>query len=257
MEKLNLGCQLYSLREYCATPKLFHPTVDKVAEIGYKYIQYSGDNSTFEDRVEALKRTGLKCTLTHWDDKEIVENTDEVIEKHNILGCDGIGIGGLPGDMRNMEGYKLFIDKYGKAIEKIGRAGKCFCYHNHWFEFERYSNGKTGMEMLLENSDPDGFKLTLDTAWAHRAGIDCADFIRRYHDRIYALHLKDYTIKDGEITLTEMLTGNMNFDSIISECCKYGIKNLFVEQDFIYINAFESMKISRDNLLNKFGEILQ
>ena len=257
MEKLNLGAQLYTLREYTSTPKLFHHAVDRVAEMGYKYIQFSGENVEFEDYISAMKRTGLKCGLTHWDDNDIINDTSRVIELHDELGCDGIGVGGMPGPFRSYDGYARFVERYGKAVEEIGKAGKVFCYHNHWFEFERYSNGKTGMDMLLESTDPKAFKLTLDTAWAHRGGIDCADFIHRHHDRIYALHLKDYMIVNNEITLTEVLDGNMNFDSIIAACKEYGIKWLFVEQDFVRINAFDSLKKSYDNVMGKFSDVLQ
>lgn len=257
MEKLNLGLQLYTLREYCATPKLFHHAVDKAAEMGYKYIQFSGGAATEQDFIDALKRTGLICGLTHAEDDELINHTQDVIEFHNKLGCDNIGIGGLPYAYRNHDGFYKFIERYGKAMEELKKAGKNFCYHNHWFEFEKYEDGKTGMDILLENTDPDVFKLTLDTAWAHRAGIDCADFIRRHPGRVACLHLKDYMMVGDEVTLIEVLDGNMNFDSIIDACIEDGIKWLFVEQDFIRMNAYDSAQRSYDNLMNKYGDVLQ
>lgn len=259
MEKMKLGAQLYTLREYCSTSKMFKKTMKKVAEMGYKYIQFSGlPNDVTNDMMkEWAEANGLIVGLTHTDDDLILNNTEKVIKEHDDLGCRGIGIGGMPREFRNYDGYMKFIEKYGPAIEKLKQAGKVFCYHNHWFEFERYENGKTGMEILLENTDPDGFKLTLDTAWAHRAGIDCAEFIRKYKDRIFATHLKDLTIINDELTVTEMLTGNMNFDSILEECQKAGIEWQFVEQDWIRINAYDSMKISYDNLMARYPQYFE
>ncbi len=259
MEKLCLGAQMFTLREYCRTPKMFVKSIKKVAEMGYKYIQFSGvsPDVTPEMLKELCDEYGLKCRLTHWEDSEIINNTEKVIEQHELFGCDGIGIGGMPGDLRNYKGYPVFIEKYGPAIEKIGKAGKTFCYHNHWFEFERYEDGRTGMDILLDSTDPNAFKLTFDTAWAHRAGVDCADFIHKHADRIFAVHLKDLTIIDNELTVTEMLTGNMNFDPIIKACLDEGIKWTYVEQDWSRINYYDSMQISYDNLMKKYGDCLQ
>lgn len=260
MEKLCLGAQMYTLREYCRTPKMYEKSMRKLSEMGYKYYQFSGvtDDVTPQMIKEISERYDLKCTLTHWDDSKIISDTERVIEDHNIFGCEGIGIGGMPGEFRNYEGYEKFLDKYGRAIETIGKSGKTFCYHNHWFEFERYEKtGKTGMEMLLDMTNKDAFKLTFDTAWAHRAGVDCADFIHKHADRIFAVHLKDLTIIDNELTVTEMLTGNMCFDPIIKACVEENIKWQFVEQDWVRINAYDSMKISYDNLMQRYANYLQ
>ena len=258
MEKMNLGAQLYTLRAYTETPKLFAMAMYKVAKMGYKYVQISGagDDVTPEIMLAEAKKNGLEIGLTHWDDDAILNDTLGVLELHDRFGCDGIGIGGMPREFRNYEGYARFIDKYGRAIETIGKYGKHFCYHNHWFEFQRFENGKTGMDMLLEGA-PEGFYLTLDTAWAHRGGVDCAQFIRKNGARIYATHLKDITIIDDEIQPAEVLEGNMNFDSIIEECSAAGIKWHFVEQDFSRRNVVESLKISYNNLMGRYPDYLQ
>lgn len=258
MEKMKLGAQMYTLRAYMATPKLFPFAIEKVARRGYKYIQISGqcDEITPEMILAEANKHGLKIGLTHWDDDAIINDTDGVLEIHDKFGCDGIGIGGMPREFRNYEGYEKFLDKYGKAIEKIGKYGKHFCYHNHWFEFERYENGKTGMEMLLENA-PEGFYLTFDTAWAHYAGVDCGQFIRKHGNRIFATHLKDLTVVNDVPKPAEVMEGNMNFDPIIEESYKAGIEWHFVEQDESRRWIVDSLRISHDNLMARYGDYLQ
>ena len=259
MNKLKFGTQIYTFREYCRTPKLFSKTMFKIAEMGFKYVQLSdglGEEVTKEMLLEESQKNGLTVGLTHWDDDQIINNTEEVIEFHDRLGCDGIGIGGMPREFRNRDGYLKFIDKYGKAIEKIGKAGKHFCYHNHWFEFERF-DGKWGIDILLDNA-PDGFALTCDTAWVARAGVDVAKFITERADKIYATHLKDMTIINDEVNLSEMLTGNMNFDPIMKAIAKSGIEWNFLEQDWINtMNTFDSVRVSRENMLNAYPQFLK
>ncbi len=257
MEKMKFGVQIYTIRDYLTTTPLFERSIRKIADMGYKYFQLSGEGEgvTTPKRLrELMDETGLVCGLTHWDDKEIVGNTEKCIEDHDIMGVNGIGIGGMPGEFRNYEGYSRFIEKYGPAVEKIHKAGKSFCYHNHWFEFERFENGKTGLEMLLEGM-PEGFKFTFDTAWAQIAGIDCAAFIRKYSDKIFATHFKDLTVVDNNLQVTELLTGNMNFDAIVEACVQAGIEWNFVEQDTVRrYNLYDSIKVSLDNIMGRYGD---
>lgn len=258
MEKMKLGAQLYTLRAYTATPKMFARAMYLVAYRGYKYVQISGqaDCITNEMILSEAKKNGLTIGLTHWDDDAIINDTLGVLEIHDKFGCDGIGIGGMPRPMRNFDGYKQFAETYGRAIETIDKYGKHFCYHNHWFEFERYDNGKTGMDMLLENC-PSGLRLTFDTAWAHYGGVNCAKFIREHGDKIYATHLKDLTVVNDVPKAAEVMEGNMDFDGIIEESAKAGIEWHFVEQDESRRNVSTSLKISYRNLMEHYSEYLQ
>ena len=60
------------------------------------------------------------------------------------------------------------------------------------------------------------------------------------------------TVLNDTPVMTEMLTGNMNFDSIMEASQNAGVKWHFVEQDVVRIDAFESMKISHDNLKARY-----
>ena len=73
-----------------------------------------------------------------------------------------------------------------------------------------------------------GAYLLLDTAHLHAAGGDCVETIRKYHDRLAAIHFKDVFIKDETIELDrwperlrfcELGGGNagMDFQPIVRE----------------------------------------
>jgi sugar phosphate isomerase/epimerase len=157
-------------------------------------------------------------------------------------------VGGFWGS-RTADGFKQFAEGIAPAADKIKAAGKVFLYHNHRFEFERY-NGKTGIDILLENTDKDAFKLTFDTYWAQAGGIDPAEFIKENSDRIYVTHLKDMAVINDKSVMTEIMTGNINFNRILKVSEKADIIWHFVEQDETRIDCFESMKISHDNLMS-------
>jgi len=246
---LKLGAQLYTLREYTKTEEDFAETIKKVSGIGYKYAQVSGIGAGISPEFikKVMQDNGVKVILTHTSLDRIKNETEKVIEEHDIFDCPGIGVGGFGGD-RSADGFKKFAEDIAPAAAKIKAAGKLFLYHNHRFEFERF-NGKTGMDILLENSDKSAFKFTFDTYWAQAGGVDPAQFIKDYKDNIFVTHLKDMAVINDKAVMTEVLTGNINFERILKVSENNDIIWHFVEQDDVYMDAFESMKISYDNLM--------
>ena len=246
---LKLGAQLYTLREYTKTEEAFAETIKKVAGIGYKYVQVSGIGAGIS--AEFIKKVtqdnGVKVILTHTPPDRIKNETEKVIEEHDIFDCPGIGIGGFWGE-RTADGFKKFAEEIAPAAAKIKAAGKLFLYHNHRFEFERF-DGKTGMDIIIENSDKEAVKFTFDTYWAQAGGVDPAQFIKKYKDNIFVTHLKDMAVVNDKAVMTEIFTGNINFKRILKVSEKHNILWHFVEQDEVYMDAFESMKISYENLM--------
>src|SRR5580658_5282576 len=68
-------------------------------------------------------------------------------------------------------------------------AGLPLAYHNHWWEFQ----SKIGeIEALYAETDPTLVFFLLDAGHAYRGGADVPAFLRQHHQRIVALHLRDY-----------------------------------------------------------------
>ena len=252
--KLYLGAQLYTMRAKTRTKDEFLSTVKALSEMGYRYMQVSGVGADVTPDVirRAVDGYGVKCVLTHTSLQRIIEDTDAVIAEHSVFGCDAIGIGGVANMYpHTADGYARFALDIAEAVKKIKDAGKVFLYHNHRFEFEHYGD-KTGLDLILSMTDPEGVLLTFDTYWSHVAGVDPAEFIRRHSDRIFCTHLKDMTVRDDKLVMTECLTGNLNFDAIIRASEDGGVLWHMIEQDDVYIDLFDSMRISHDNLKARY-----
>ena len=72
-------------------------------------------------------------------------------------------------------------------------VGLPLAYHNHWWEFQ----SKVGeIEALYAETDPGLVSFLLDAGHAYRGGADVPAFLRQHHQRIVALHLRDY--QDGK-----------------------------------------------------------
>jgi len=129
----------------------------------------------------------------------------------------------------------------------LAEAGFVFVYHNHSFEFQKF-DGKTGLEILYEESDPQVFFSEIDTYWVQHGGGDPADWIRRLKGRAPVVHFKDMVMgKDGQM-MAEVGEGNLNWPAIIEACDYAGVEWLIVEQDICQRDPFESLGISLKNL---------
>ena len=246
---LKLGAQLYTVRDYMKTEADFAATIEKIAGIGYKYAQVSGIGAVSPKAISEITRAnGIEVTLTHWNADRIKNETQAVIAEHDLFGCNFIGIGAIP-YAHTLDGFMQFCKDFAPAIKEIKAAGKVFLYHNHRFEFEKF-DGKTGLELILENTDPDGLKLTFDTYWAQSGGADSAAWLKKFANRIGVTHLKDMAIISDKQEMTEIMTGNINFDSIIKVSQECGINYHFVEQDEVRMNAFDSLEMSYKNLMS-------
>ena len=222
-----LGAQLYTVRDYMKNEEDFARTMERIAKIGYKYVQVSGIGDVSAQAIaKAVKDTGLKVILTHTPGDRILHETEKVIEEHELFGCDGIGIGGIFNYKPwGPEGFKRFADDFAPAIEKITKAGKKFLYHNHKFEFERCEDKRL--------------------------------FLEKYAPKIFTTHLKDMQIKNDQQVMAEVGEGNMNFDRIIDACVKAGIKYHMVEQDICPADPFDSLETSYKNIMARYGQYFE
>ena len=82
--------------------------------------------------------------------------------------------------------------RLGKLFTELGKRtadiGIPLAYHNH---LNTLSQKPENLDLILENSDPKYVKLELDTAHAVAGGGDPVQMIRKYHDRLLFMHLKD------------------------------------------------------------------
>lgn len=240
-----LGAQLYTLREFAKTPEMLAETLARVAEIGYKSVQVSGTCAYEAEWLdEQLKKNGLVCAATHFNPEKIRDNPEETVAFHNRFGCKNIGIGSMPGGLKDDGDYERFVRAFQPAAKRIAALGSSFLYHNHYYEFVRSADGKLYIEKMAEDFSPEELGFILDTYWVQYSGGDPADWIRKLSGRVKCVHLKDMAYKDTQ-RMAPVGAGNMNFKAIIDACADAGSEFLLVEQDECYgENPFDCLKQS-------------
>lgn len=245
-----VAAQMYTLRDFLKTPKDITNSLKKVAQIGYKAVQLSGLGPM--DPAELKKicdGEGLDICATHVGYDRLRDETESVIEEHKIYGCNYPAIGSLPGKYREggADGYKQFAKEASEVGRKLSDAGLTFGYHNHSFELEKFE-GRTALDILREESDPDVFQFEIDVYWIQHGGADPAAWIRKVKGRGDLVHVKDMEMKGREQIFSEVGEGNLNWPSILEACREAGTRWHIVEQDRCQGDPFDSLGISLRNL---------
>ncbi len=233
MPKIPLAVQLYTLRDLIAHD--FASTVARVAQIGYVGVELAGLGS-LESAHEAkriLDDVGLRIAGAHLGIEQLESDLNRVLDEQHALNNSTIIVPWMPEDRRmDAAGWR----RAAQSLNQIG--GHCrargfeFCYHHHSFEFQRFE-GKTGMDILLENTEPLLVKFELDTYWLKHGGQDPGEFIRRLGNRAPLVHLKDMA-GGAEQRFAPVGTGILDFKSILETMHQTGARWGIVEQDDCY-----------------------
>ena len=140
---MEIGAQLFTLRDYCKDTDSFSESLKKVAEIGYKTVQISGTCEFDPEWLKGeLKKNGLKCVLTHTPSDKLQKDPAKVAAEHDVFECKYVGLGGFGFDEeKDGQHYDDFIRIYKPIANALKQNGKYFMYHNHDGEFKKH-NGK-------------------------------------------------------------------------------------------------------------------
>lgn len=229
---MKLGAQLYSLRGFTQTPEALRETILKCKAMGYQNVQFSGV-AAMDPQIWAdiSRETGMDIVCTHSSFDRIVNDTDALIADHKKFSCPVIGIGSMPGEFRgSLEALESFFAVMEEPVKKIEAAGMHFAYHNHAFEFDKFTDADgCAYDVMIERCPT--WHLILDTGWVQFAGKSAVEYIERIGgERLQNIHFKEFKCADSS-TICPCGEGFSDFASIVAACEKVGVTNALVEQD--------------------------
>ena len=221
---MEIGAQLFTLRNSCTNLTDFAETLKKVADIGYKTVQVSGV-CPYEPEwlAEQLKKNDLRCVLTHTN---VAADPLQTAKNHDVFDCKYAGLGYYHFD-GTWETYNAFIQQYTPVCQVLKDNGKYFMYHNHNREFQKL-DGKIILGRMAEDMPADLMGFTVDTFWVQYGGCDPAQWIDKLAGRLPCIHLKDCGYEQRMDVIGE---GNINFDRVFERAETAGVKYMLVEQD--------------------------
>lgn len=181
-----IAYQLYSSRNWPLTD-----TLDMLEKIGFTAVE--GYGALFEDPAATralLDARGLTMPTAHFAYDLVAEDPARTLEIARALGVQKVIVPFLAPDARPTDkaGWEAFAKRLAEAGKPIRDAGLGYGWHNHDFEFLACDDGTLGIEAIA--AEPE-VGLELDLGWIHAAGQDPAAWVRRYADRLLAVHIKD------------------------------------------------------------------
>ncbi len=240
---MQLGAQLYTVRDFTQNLNDLSETLKKIADIGYKTVQVSGSCDYDPEWLKAeLVKNNLTCTVTHRSSEKIKSNTNEEIVAHKIFGCKNIGLGWYNFNELTPQD---FYNEYKTAAKQISESGLKFMFHNHSAELKKHGN-ITYLEELSSLFADNELSFIIDTYWLQFAGCDPSTFIKKFKNRAECVHFKDMAYNQNMMPVGQ---GNMNFENILLACSDANTKYIYVEQDNCNgSDPFKCLKQSYDYL---------
>ncbi|WP_284975700.1 sugar phosphate isomerase/epimerase [Arthrobacter sp. efr-133-TYG-104] len=183
---------IYSLQLYTVRGPLeedLEGTVKRVAELGFTAVEPYNFVANADALATALSKNGLTAPSGHAP--LLRANQDEIFQAAQKLGIGTVIDPHVDAAQWTTEAdIKETAKALNAAAAKGAEYGIAVGYHNHEFELENRINGRSALEVLAENLDPQ-VVLEVDTYWAAVGGEEPVALLERLGDRVRFIHIKD------------------------------------------------------------------
>ena len=245
MKIIPVALTLYTVRD--ELNRDFGETLRKIKDIGYDFIEIGGfgpyDTGEWKKVLNGL---GMKIVSNHIEIEMLEQSLNHIAEFNLEIGNKNLVVPYLREERRDADGFKKAAESMNNIGLRCKGLGMRLYYHNHSFEFAKY-NGKTGHQILIENTDPRYVSFQFDTYWLQYGGENPAEYTKKYADRVGYMHLKDM-LDDGKKSFAEVGEGILDFVSIFKAAAESDVEWFAVEQDICRRPSLESAKMSLENI---------
>ena len=224
-----VGLQLYTVRDLMKAD--LPGTLRKVAQIGYKEVEFAGYFGRTPAQIKALlKHNGLTSPSSHIGLDILEKDSVRAFADAKSIGHSWVTVPYIPEERRKtVDDWNKIIDLLNQLGPQAKAAGLRLAYHNHDFEI-RPVNGVRPLDMMLDKTDPSLVDFEMDLYWVVFGGGDPLDFFNRHPHRFAMVHVKD-SAGPPDNKMVDVGKGTIDFPKIFAQSDKAGIKHNFVEHD--------------------------
>ncbi|HZE07734.1 MAG TPA: sugar phosphate isomerase/epimerase [Gemmatimonadaceae bacterium] len=224
-----VGLQLYTVRDLMKAD--MPGTIAKVAQIGYKEVEFAGYFGRTPDQVrKLLDDNHLTSPSTHLP-FEALDNWKKTLADSKRIGHHWVTLPYIPPEKRKtVDDWKKIAARFNRAGDEANESGLRFAYHNHDLEFKPVG-GTLPFDILLGETDPKHVDFEMDIYWVYFGGADPLVLFNRYPHRFPLVHVKDSSAPP-ERKMVDVGSGVINWPAIFAQSQKAGpIRHYFVEHD--------------------------
>ena len=224
-----IGIQMYTVRDQLQAD--FDGTVEKIAKIGYRNLEFAGYYNRTPEQVRALlDRLQIVSRSSHIGAQLMRQDAAAQIKAAKTIGQDYITLPSFNFGKEGLVGWRKAVAEFNQWGAMCRDAGLRLAYHNHNFEFASLE-GTTGYDVLVKETDPKLVDFELDLYWARFADQDPLALFAKYPGRFAMWHVKDMAITGTQKGMTPVGKGTIDFKSIFASARQSGMKYFFVEHD--------------------------
>jgi sugar phosphate isomerase/epimerase len=148
-----------------------------------------------------------------------------------------------------LDDWKSNADYLNQKAAGLKPYGLRFAYHNHNVEFTPVGSS-TGLDQLIQNTDPALVSFEMDAGWVVAAGADPAALLAAHPGRFSAMHIKDVKASTRpnfsfQLDPCEVGQGTIDWKSLLPKAYKANVRQFYVEQEPPYsMPRLESVAVS-------------
>lgn len=198
------GLALYAVRDALALDP--DATLERVATLGFDGVEPFGLGDPSLTRGERLTRAKMLrrsidragvTTCSAHTRFPLPSEMDWLLEELAIVGVP-VALASIPEHvlgfgrdvLTSPEGVQRFAETFGLLAERAAQHGVRVGYHNHWWDWPTHPDGSRGYDRFFDALDP-AVVAEVDLYWAHTAGRDLPELLRRLGERVKLVHFKD------------------------------------------------------------------
>jgi sugar phosphate isomerase/epimerase len=224
-----IGIQMYTVRDQLQAD--FDGTVEKIAKIGYKNLEFAGYYNRTPEQVRALlDRVGAVSRSSHIGAQLLRQDAAGQIKAAKTIGQEYITLPSYNFGNEGLAGWRKGVAEFNQWGAMCRDAGLKLAYHNHNFEFAPLE-GTTGYEILQNEVDPKLVDFELDLYWARFADQDPLALFAKHPGRFAMWHVKDMVVTDDKKGMSPVGKGTIDFKAYFADAQQAGLKHFFVEHD--------------------------
>ena len=190
---------------------------------------------TPQDVRAALDANGLYCTNCHFSLASLTTGLAEAMKTAHLLELKSVVTFPSP-RKQTIEDWKWMAGQLNTIGENTRREGLFVGYHNHEIEF-RQIDGQIPFDILMTYTDPMLVRFQIDVGNMAYAGHDAVTYLKKYSDRYFSLHAKDFAPGKESVPVGQ---GILDWNRIFALAQAAGIDNFVAEVSAYTANAQDS-----------------
>ena len=165
----------------------------------------------------------------------------KALDQVKRLGCRHVVMSRLP-DYPTDEVIDEYIAYFNLIGDLAAERGLQFCFHPRKVDMTPIRENPSVLDRIIEGCNEEKVALEIDTREATDANVDIVQLLKQQGKRVHLLHIHDYGIACE--------SGRIDFDKIIAEGVRSGVKDMFVEVSSYSLPPKNCVERSIQNLQN-------